>query len=126
MTRILIVDDSSTMRRIIHSALNSLGYADVEEVPSGAAALQRIRAGGISLVISDWAMPEISGLDLLRAIRSDKAHGRLPVLMVTGNGGESDIVEAIAAGVDGYLIKPFPPEALGEKLQQLLGDKVKA
>jgi two-component system chemotaxis response regulator CheY len=126
MTRILVVDDSSTMRRIIHSALNSLGYADVEEIASGKAALERIRAGGVSLVISDWAMPEVSGLDLLRAIRADNAHARLPVLMVTGNGGESDIVEAIAAGVDGYLIKPFPPEALAEKLRQVLGDKVKA
>jgi two-component system, chemotaxis family, chemotaxis protein CheY len=126
MTRILVVDDSKTMRRIIVSALNTLGFTAVDEVATGAGALAKIGAGGFDLVISDWAMPQMSGLDLLRAIRADAAHARLPVLMVTGIGEESDIVEAIAAGADGYLIKPFQPEILAEKIQQILGEGVKA
>ena len=126
MTRILIVDDSSTMRRVIRSALNSLGFTAVQEVPTGAAALAQIRTGGFDLLISDWAMPQMSGLELLRAVRADAAHGKLPVLMVTGIGEEGDIIDAVAAGVDGYLIKPFKPEDLAEKIQQILGEGVKA
>jgi two-component system, chemotaxis family, chemotaxis protein CheY len=126
MTRILVVDDSGTMRRIIRSALNSLGFTAVEEATSGADALAKIGAGGVDLVISDWAMPQMSGLDLLRTIRADAAHARLPVLMVTGIGEESDIAEAVATGVNGYLIKPFKPETLAEKIQQILGEGVKA
>jgi len=126
MTRILVVDDSKTMRRIILSTLNTLGFAAVDEVATGADALAKIGAGGFDLVISDWSMPQMSGLDLLRAIRADAAHARLPVLMVTGIGDESDIVAAIAAGADGYLIKPFQPEILAEKIQQILGEGVKA
>jgi two-component system, chemotaxis family, chemotaxis protein CheY len=126
MTRILIVDDSSTMRRIIRSALNTLGFTAVEEAASGADAVTKIGAGGIDLVISDWAMPQMSGLDLLRAIRADAAHATLPVLMVTGIGEESDIADAVEAGVDGYLLKPFKPETLAEKIQQILGGGVKA
>ena len=126
MTRILIVDDSGTMRRVIRSALNSLGFTAVEEVPTGAAALEQIRTGEFDLLISDWAMPHMSGLELLRAVRADAAHGKLPVLMVTGIGEEGDIIDAIAAGVDGYLIKPFNPEDLAEKIQHILGEGVKA
>ncbi|HEU5321576.1 MAG TPA: response regulator [Methylomirabilota bacterium] len=121
MTRILVVDDSATMRRIIRSTLNALGYQAVEEAAGGVAALTRIAAGGIDLLISDWAMPEMSGLELLRAVRADAAHAGLPVLMVTGIGEEADIAEAVTAGVAGYLIKPFQPETLAAKVQQILG-----
>jgi len=114
------------MRRIIRSALTTLGFTAVEEAASGAEALAKLGASAADLVISDWAMPEMSGLELLRAIRADAAHARLPVLMVTGIGEESDIVEAIEAGVDGYLIKPFQPQTLAEKIQQILGEGVKA
>ena len=121
MTRFLVVDDSATMRRIIKNNLKTIGFDSVVEADGGQAALVKIAAGDIDFVISDWAMPEMTGLDLLRAIRSNPAHAKLPVLMVTGIGQQEDIQLAVDAGVSGYVIKPFDPTTLAEKLHQILG-----
>jgi two-component system chemotaxis response regulator CheY len=120
MTRFLVVDDSATMRRIIKNNLKTIGFESVVEAEGAQAALAKIATGGIDFVISDWAMPEMTGLDLLRAIRANPDHARLPVLMVTGISQQEDIVEAVEAGVSGYVIKPFDPTTLAEKLQQIL------
>jgi two-component system, chemotaxis family, chemotaxis protein CheY len=122
MTRFLVVDDSATMRRIIKNNLKTIGFESVVEAEGAQAALAKIATGGVDFVISDWAMPEMTGLDLLRAIRANPAHAKLPVLMVTGNGQEEDIVQAVEAGVNGYVIKPFDPNTLAEKLQQILNE----
>ena len=121
MTRFLVVDDSATMRRIIKNNLKTIGFDAVVEADGGQAALAKIAAGDVDFVISDWAMPEMTGLDLLRAIRSNPAHAKLPVLMVTGIGQQEDIQLAVEAGVSGYVIKPFDPNTLAEKLHQILG-----
>ena len=120
MTRFLVVDDSATMRRIIKNNLKTIGFESVVEAEGAQAALAKIATGGIDFVISDWAMPEMTGLDLLRAIRANPAHAKLPVLMVTGIGQQEDILQAVEAGVNGYVIKPFDPTTLAEKLQQIL------
>ena len=121
MTRFLVVDDSATMRRIIKNNLKTIGFESVVEADGGQAALAKIAAGDVDFVISDWAMPEMTGLDLLRAIRGNPVHAKLPVLMVTGIGQQEDIVQAVEAGVSGYVIKPFDPNTLAEKLHQILG-----
>jgi two-component system chemotaxis response regulator CheY len=118
---VLVVDDSATMRRIICNHLRSLGHSAVVEAAGGEAALARVRAGGIELVIADWAMPGMSGLDLVRAMRAERASAAIPVLMITGMGQEEDILSAADAGVDGYIVKPFDLETLQARLQQVLG-----
>jgi two-component system chemotaxis response regulator CheY len=120
--RILVIDDSATMRRIIRSHLTTMGCVDVIEAHDGESALARLAGEAVDLVITDWAMPSMSGPDLVRAIRSSPTHGKLPVLMITGIGQKEDIVQAIEAGVNGYIVKPFAPQTLKEKIQELVGD----
>ena len=119
--RVLVVDDSATMRRIIASHLKSLGLGEPLEAERGDAALGAIRAGGVDLVIADCAMPGLSGVELVRALRSDTATAAIPVLMVTGLGQEEDIQAAADAGVDGYVIKPFDLPTFRERLEHVLG-----
>ena len=120
--KILVIDDSATMRRIIRSHLATMGFDDVVDVHDGDLALARLAAEAVDLVITDWAMPSMSGPDLVRKIRSSPRHRTLPVLMITGIGQEEDIVEAIEAGVNGYIVKPFEPQTLKEKIRELVGD----
>jgi two-component system chemotaxis response regulator CheY len=120
MTRVLVVDDSATMRRIVRSNLNALGFDSVLEADSGEAALAQIRADAADVVIADWAMPGMTGVELVRAIRSHGSSAGLPVMMVTGMVQEEDIQEAVDAGVDGYVIKPFDLETFGTRLGQVL------
>ena len=117
--RILIVDDFSTMRRIIKTLLNDLGFSNTAEAEDGGAAMTMIRAGGFRFVITDWNMPGVSGIELLRMIRADPTHGKLPVLMVTAESKREQIIEAAQAGVSGYVIKPFNAQTLEEKMGKI-------
>lgn len=116
----LIVDDSATMRRILVNALKSIGFANVVEAGDGKEALERVDAE-VGLVITDWNMPVMGGLELVRALRGREDTAKLPVLMVTTRSGKEDILEAVTAGVNSYILKPFTPPVLKEKIDQLLG-----
>ena len=119
--KFLVVDDFSTMRRIIKNLLNDLGYQNVSEADDGKTALPILQQGGIDFLITDWNMPGMAGLDLLKAVRADAKLAKMPVLMLTAEAKREQIVEAAAAGVNGYVIKPFTAETLKEKLQKILG-----
>lgn len=117
--RILIVDDFSTMRRIVKNLLNDLGFHNTTEADDGSSALTELRKGAFGLVITDWNMPGMPGIDLLKAIRADPALAKIPVLMVTAEAKREQILEAAQAGVNGYIIKPFTAQTLGDKLGKI-------
>jgi two-component system chemotaxis response regulator CheY len=118
--RFLVVDDFSTMRRIIKNLLHDLGYQNVAEADDGNTALPVLQAGGIDFLITDWNMPGMPGLELLKAVRSDPKLSKMPVLMLTAEAKREQIVEAAQAGVNGYVIKPFTAVTLKEKLDKIL------
>ena len=118
---ILIVDDYSRMLRIIRNLLRQLGYQQVEEASDGADALEKLRQKPFSLVISDWNMEPMSGLELLRQVRADPALATLPFIMITAEAREARIAEAEQAGVSAYIIKPFGAEALSLKIAAIAG-----
>jgi two-component system chemotaxis response regulator CheY len=118
--KFLIVDDFSTMRRIVKNLLHDLGYPNVTEADDGKTALPMLQAGGFDFLISDWNMPGMSGLDLVKAVRSDSKLAKIPVLMLTAEAKREQIIEAAQAGVNGYVIKPFTAETLKEKLDKIL------
>jgi two-component system chemotaxis response regulator CheY len=118
--KFLVVDDYSTMRRIIKNLLHELGYANVTEADDGATALPMLKAGGYDFLITDWNMPGMAGLDLLKAVRADDALKKMPVLMLTAEAKREQIVEAAQAGVNGYVIKPFTAATLKEKIDKIL------
>src|SRR5262249_36913213 len=113
--RFLIVDDSSTMRRIIINTLNKLGHQDFVEAANGREGIDRLGAGGIDMIITDWNMPEMNGIDFIKAVRTPGSKDT-PVLMVTTNAAKDDIVEALRAGVNNYVVKPFTAETIKEKI----------
>lgn len=117
--RFLVVDDFSTMRRIVRNLLKELGFANVEEAEDGVVALQKLKGGEYDFVISDWNMPNMDGLQLLQAIRGDAALKALPVLMVTAEAKKENIVAAAQAGASGYVVKPFTAATLDEKLTKV-------
>ncbi|HET6545449.1 MAG TPA: response regulator [Rhodanobacteraceae bacterium] len=119
--KILVVDDFSTMRRIIRNLLGELGFgaANIREADDGTTALDALRAGGVDLVVTDWNMPGMSGIDLLRAIRADAELKSLPVLMVTAENTRAQIIAAAQAGVNGYIVKPFTAATLGDKIERI-------
>ncbi|HTT01934.1 MAG TPA: chemotaxis response regulator CheY [Steroidobacteraceae bacterium] len=119
--KFLVVDDFSTMRRIIKNVLHDLGYQNVIEADDGKAALSLLQAGGIDFLITDWNMPNMAGLELLKIVRADAKLAKLPVLMLTAEAKREQIVEAAQAGVSGYVIKPFNAETLKEKIDKILG-----
>ncbi len=119
--KILVVDDSSTMRRIIKNTLARLGYKDVVEAENGIEGLAKLKEGGIDLVLTDWNMPEMDGLTFVKTIRGSKSFANIPILMITTMAAKEDIVEALKSGVNNYIVKPFTPETLKEKLNQVLG-----
>ena len=123
--KFLVVDDFSTMRRIVKNLLHDLGYPNVTEADDGKTALPMLQAGGFDFLISDWNMPGMSGLDLIKAVRSDAKLAKLPVLMLTAEAKREQIIEAAQAGVNGYVIKPFTAETLKEKLDKILGTTAK-
>jgi len=118
--RYLVVDDFSTMRRIVKNLLQELGYQDIQEADDGKTAWPMLQSGGFDFVITDWNMPLMPGLDLLKAIRADEKLKGLPVLMVTAEAKREQIVEAVQAGVSGYVVKPFTAEILKQKLDKIL------
>ncbi|RMH05903.1 MAG: chemotaxis protein CheY [Nitrospirae bacterium] len=121
--KVLVVDDMSTMRRIVKNVLRQIGYTNIEEAENGQEALKKLKAGGYGLVVSDWNMPVMTGIELLRAIRADAELKHLPVLMVTAEAQKENIIEAIQAGVSNYVVKPFTAEGLQEKLAKIFAKK---
>ena len=114
--KILVVDDFSTMRRIVKNLLNELGFNDISEADDGKTALPMLQQGNFEFVVTDWNMP---GIDLLKAIRADDKLKHLPVLMVTAEAQREQIIEAAKAGVSGYIVKPFTGVTLKEKLDKI-------
>lgn len=117
--KILIVDDFSTMRRIIKNLLRDLGYTNTSEADDGKTALPMLQAGSFDFLVTDWNMPGMTGIDLLKAVRADQKLIELPVLMVTAEAKRDQIVEAAQAGVNGYVVKPFTAAALKEKIEKI-------
>ncbi|UWN48841.1 Chemotaxis protein CheY [Alcanivorax sp. ALC70] len=116
---ILVVDDFPTMRRIVRSLLKELGFTNVEEAEDGQEALTKLKAGGFDFVVSDWNMPNLDGLEMLKQIRADEGMKSLPVLMVTAEAKKDNIVAAAQAGANGYIVKPFTAVTLEEKLNKI-------
>lgn len=120
--KILLVDDSSTMRRIQSNTLNSLGYSDLVQAEDGADALKKLKENpDVKLVLLDWNMPNMNGLDCLKAIKADPTTKAIPVMMVTSEAEKSKIIEAVQSGASNYLVKPFDADSLKAKITALMG-----
>jgi two-component system chemotaxis response regulator CheY len=117
--KILIVDDFSTMRRIIKNLLRDLGFTNTSEADDGTTALPMLRKGGFDFLVTDWNMPGMTGIDLLREVRADADLATLPVLMVTAEAKREQIITAAQAGVNGYIVKPFTANTLKEKIEKI-------
>ena len=117
--KFLVVDDFSTMRRIVRNLLKELGFTNVDEAEDGAIALQKLQAGGIDFVVTDWNMPNMDGLTLLQTIRATSNLKHLPVLMITAEAKKENIITAAQAGANGYIVKPFTAGTLSEKLTKI-------
>ena len=117
--KILIVDDFSTMRRIIKNLLRDLGFTTTVEADDGLTAIPILNSGSIDFLVTDWNMPGMTGIDLLRHVRADEKLRSLPVLMVTAEAKREQIIEAAQAGVNGYVVKPFTAQALKEKIEKI-------
>ncbi len=117
--KILVVDDFSTMRRIIKNLLRDLGFTNISEADDGSTALPMLQNGDFDFLITDWNMPGMTGIDLLKAVRADERLAKMPVLMVTAEAKKDQIVEAAQAGVNGYVVKPFTAETLKEKIEKI-------
>jgi len=120
--KLLVVDDSSTMRRIIKNTLSRLGYDNVLEGEDGIQGWTVLNENtDISMLITDWNMPEMNGLELVKKVRADARFNDLPIIMVTTEGGKAEVITALKAGVNNYIVKPFTPQVLKEKLAAVLG-----
>ena len=117
--KILVVDDFSTMRRIIKNLLQDIGFGNTSEADDGQTALPMLKSGDFDFLITDWNMPRMTGLDLLKAVRAEPSLASLPVLMVTAEAKRDQIIEAAQAGVNGYIVKPFTAQTLREKLDKI-------
>ena len=120
--KILIVDDFSTMRRIIRNILKQIGFSNVEEAEDGDVAFEKLREGCFDFVITDWNMPNMTGLDLLKNIRTDAALKDIPVLIVTAEAEKENVVQAAQAGVNDYIVKPFTADVLKAKIMRICPD----
>lgn len=125
-TKFLVVDDFSTMRRIVRNLLKDLGYTNVDEAEDGVMGLAKLKSGGFEFVISDWNMPNMDGLTMLQQIRADAELSKLPVLMVTAEAKKENIIAAAQAGANGYVVKPFTAATLDEKLAKIFEKMEKA
>ena len=123
--KILVVDDFSTMRRIVKNLLRDLGFTNIDEADDGNTALPKLRSGNFDFLVTDWNMPGMTGIDLLKAVRADENLVSLPVLMVTAESKREQIIEAAQAGVNGYVVKPFTAGTLEEKINKIF-DRVDA
>ena len=117
--KFLVVDDFSTMRRIVRNLLKELGFTNVEEAEDGAVALQKIKAGNFDFIVTDWNMPNMDGLTLLQTLRADPAYKNLPVMMITAEAKKENIIAAAQAGASGYIVKPFTAATLSEKMEKI-------
>ena len=117
--KILIVDDFSTMRRIIKNLLRDLGFTNTQEADDGLTALPMLKNGDFDFLVTDWNMPGMTGIDLLKQVRADEKLANLPTLMVTAEAKRDQIVEAAQAGVNGYVVKPFTAQVLKEKIEKI-------
>lgn len=117
--RFLVVDDFSTMRRIVRNLLKELGFSNVDEAEDGVVALHKLKNGQFEFVVTDWNMPNMSGIELLKAIRADASLKHLPVMMITAEAKKENIIEAATAGASGYIVKPFTAATLDEKLNKI-------
>lgn len=117
--KFLVVDDFSTMRRIVRNLLKELGFTNIHEAEDGVEALSKLGTGGFEFVVSDWNMPNMTGIELLRKIRAEPTLKHLPVLMVTAEAKRENIIEAAQAGASGYIVKPFTAATLDEKLKKI-------
>ena len=117
--KFLVVDDFSTMRRIVRNLLKELGYTNVDEAEDGVVALQKLRGGSFQFVVTDWNMPNMTGIELLKAIRADDGLKHLPVLMITAEAKKENIIEAAQSGASGYIVKPFTAGTLEEKMSKI-------
>ena len=123
--KLLVVDDSSTMRRIIKNTLARLGHKDVLEGADGLEGWSALDANpDIDMLITDWNMPEMNGLELVKKVRADSRFTDLPIIMVTTEGGKAEVITALKAGVNNYIVKPFTPQVLKEKLGAVMGIEV--
>ncbi len=116
-TKVLVVDDMLTMRKIVTKILKELGFSDIHEAQDGQEAWDKCQTGGFGLIISDWNMPNCTGLEFLRRIRADQKLAKTPFLLVTAEAEQSQVAEAIKCGVDQYVVKPFSKDALKVKLE---------
>ena len=117
--KIMVVDDMSTMRRIVKNILKQLGFSHIEEAENGKDAFEKIKQGGFGFVVSDWNMPVMTGIELLRAIRADAELKTLPVMLVTAEAQKENIIQAVQAGVSNYIVKPFTAEQIQEKIGKI-------
>ncbi len=124
--KVLVVDDFATMRKIVRNILKQIGFEDITEAEDGSAALRVIKNEPIGLVVTDWNMPNMSGLDLLREIRQNSETAKLPVLMVTAEGLKENVMDAVKAGVNNYVVKPFTAEVLQEKIETIFKKQASA
>ncbi len=120
--RILVVDDFATMRRIVKNILKQLGYTNFVEAQDGREALKILKSQSIDFIVSDWNMPNMTGLELLKAVRADDEIKDIPFLMVTAEALKENIVEAVKAGVSNYIVKPFTAETLKGKIEKIFPD----
>ncbi|MGD8388139.1 MAG: chemotaxis response regulator CheY [Desulfobacteraceae bacterium] len=119
--KVLVVDDFATMRRIVKGVLKQLGFNSIVEAEDGSNALDTLKKEKVGLIVSDWNMPKMTGLDLLKAVRGDDTLKEIPFIMVTAEGQKENVVEAVKAGVSNYIVKPFTPETFSEKLEKVFG-----
>jgi two-component system chemotaxis response regulator CheY len=117
--KVLVVDDFSTMRRIVKNILRQLGFENILEADDGMSALDVLRSQDVDFIISDWNMPRLSGIELLKAVRTSEEWKDLPFLMVTAEGQKENVIEAVKAKVSNYIVKPFTPETLAEKIKKI-------
>ncbi|RLB44244.1 MAG: response regulator [Deltaproteobacteria bacterium] len=117
--KVLVVDDFATMRRIVKGVLKQLGFKNIIEAEDGTAALNELRKEKVGLIVSDWNMPKMTGLELLKEVRADEELKSIPFIMVTAEGQKENVIEAVKAGVSNYIVKPFTPETLSEKLEKV-------
>lgn len=121
--KFLAIDDSPTMRRIVSNTLKRIGYEDVIEADNGKDALAKLYTEKVDFIITDWNMPEMDGLEFVQSVKADANFQKLPILMITTRGVKEDIVDAMRAGVSSYIVKPFTPQTLKEKIESILAQR---
>jgi len=118
--KVLIVDDFATMRKVVRNLLKQVGYEDIVEAEDGVMALKALKSQKIDVIVSDWNMPNMTGLELLKAVRADEELSKTPFLMVTAEALQDNVVAAVKAGVNNYIVKPFTAEVLNEKIKKIM------